>query len=139
MPVSNRAQKLKILKKLRKDGSIFGESFIQSQNVTAIKKVTSLFPSNVESEAKLEVFLKILSSRMFISSKFIFKEKSKRCSFYSYSRIGSIERALNQRPYFETPQRLVRASAGLVFLTIREEESHAPSKREIKPIYLPLR
>ena len=38
VPVSNRALKRKILKKLRKEGSIFRESFIQSQNVTAIKQ-----------------------------------------------------------------------------------------------------
>ena len=50
-----------------------------------------------------------------------------------------MERALNQRrPYFGTAQSLVRALVRLVFLTIREEESQAPSKHEImNPIYLP--
>ena len=38
VPVSNRALKLKIFKRLREEGSIFRESFFQSQNVTVIKK-----------------------------------------------------------------------------------------------------
>ena len=43
VPVLNRALKRKIIKKLRKECSIFRESFFQSQNVTEIKKSLSLF------------------------------------------------------------------------------------------------
>ena len=68
MPVSNRALKRKILKKPRKEGSIFRKSFFSvSKCYCDQKNVIFLFPSNFESVAKLEA-LNILSSRMFISS-----------------------------------------------------------------------
>lgn len=99
------------------------------------KKVISRFPSNLESVAKLEV-LKILSSRTFIF--FLNLPPKKNLNVVPFIlTIGSIERALSQRRhYFGTAQRLVCALVRLVFLTIREEESHAPSKREINKPYI---